>query len=105
MICLEDMLRKIMSVDKKAKESVDKVKKERENIEKRLLETKKEYEEKYEKTAENKIAALKAKKQEEYGAETQKYDAEFSEKARLLEEKFALNKEKWVSELTKRVLS
>ena len=101
---MEDMLRKIMSVDKKAKESVDRAKQEKENVEKRLLQAKKEFEEKYEKTAENKIAALKAKKQEEYEAETQKYDAEFSEKAKLLEEKFALNKEKWVSEITKRVI-
>lgn len=93
-----------MSVDKKAKESVDRAKQEKENVEKRLIQAKKEFEEKYEKTAENKIAELKAKKQKEYEAETQKYDTEFSHKSELLEEKFALNKEKWVSEITKRVI-
>lgn len=101
---MKDMLDKIIAVDRKAKETVDEAKRERESVEKKLFEAKKSIEEEYSVKAQEETEKMRKEKLDEFELSQKEIKAGFEEKKKLLEEKFSASSDLWAKELTKRAL-
>lgn len=102
---MKDMLEKILAVDKKAKLTVEEANKERENVEKKLAETKVQLDEKSELDAEKAISELKAEKQKEYEAVIKVHESECERKVAALEALYNEKCGEWVDMIVERTVS
>lgn len=101
---MQDMLKKIIAVDKKAKQTVEEAKTEKENVEKKLYEAKKSIESEYEKKAQESIEAMKENKRREFEVQEKAIKDGFDEKKAVLEEKFISQADKWAEETARRAI-
>lgn len=101
---MQNMIKKIIDVDRKAKETVEQAKKERANIEKKLDDAKKIIEEDYLRRAQSAVEAMRVQRQEKLEDDEKKIKAEFDEKKKILEERFDIYCESWVSAIVERAL-
>ena len=101
---MQDMLRKIISVDKKAKEAVSEAKSERENVEKKLSEAEKAIRNGYLEKTETEIAAQKERLINEFNEKEAKTKEDFELRKRTLEEKFELMNDKWALEIARKAI-
>lgn len=101
---MQDMIKKIIAVDRKARETVDEAKKEKENVEKKLYEAGKDFEELYNKKALEKIETMKEKKQKEFEEAKKEMSDNFEKKKKILEDKFNEFSDKWAEEIAMRAI-
>lgn len=102
---MKDMLDKILAVDKKAKETVDEARREKENVEKKLSEAKKAFEEEYSEKAKELIQKMKEEKSKSFESEETVIKESFENKKKTLEEIFAASSDKWAKEIADNVLN
>lgn len=102
---MKDMLSKIISVDRKAKESVDEAKREKENVEKRLYDKKKSLEEEYALKTQEKIDKMRKEKIEEFELSQKGVKEGYEEKKKQLEEIFDTSSDRWAEEIAQRAIS
>ena len=98
---MQDMLKKIISVDKKAKETVEEAKREKENVEKKLCKAKEAIEEEYASRAKKRIEEIREEKQAEYENGEKKIIEAFEAAKKEIEDKFSQKAEEWIAQIVK----
>ena len=101
---MQDMLRKIIAVDKKAKETVEEAKRKKENVEKTLSVTKKSIDSQYNEIAQQKIETIRKEKLEAAASEANAAAEIFELKKKKTEEIFDKYSQSWAEEIALRAI-
>lgn len=101
---MQDMLKKIISVDKKAKETVEEAKREQENVEKKLYETRINLKKEYDEKADEIIRDLTENTRSRFSAQEEEIREEFETRMRTLDERFSAFSAQWAEEIAKRAI-
>ncbi|MDR3178606.1 MAG: hypothetical protein LBT82_00920 [Oscillospiraceae bacterium] len=101
---MEDMLGRIIEIDKKAREALELVQKDRLNLEQEIVQLKKKIREKYFERAQKRLDKNKALEEEHANCIIKKIYKKRKDKIEKLDESYKKNCEIWVSKLCERVL-
>lgn len=101
---MQNMIKKIIEVDKKAKETVDEARREKENVEKKLLEAKRAYESEYNMKAQEKIEKMREKYLACAAEQEEKIREDFEKRQRILGEKFSAASDEWAEMIAARAI-
>ena len=100
---MQNMLKKIVSVDKKARESVEEARREREDIELKLKEASKSIQNQRQKETDKEIALIKKENERKCAEITAEYKEKLDCQMSLIEERYEKKKDEWVNEIFARV--
>lgn len=101
---MQDLMKQIVEMDRKAREITDSAQKEKVSSEKKVSKRREEIRTEYLERARRRIAESEPKEREAAEAEWEKKDARNAELIKRLDDLYREKGEQWVSQITERVL-